>query len=409
MGEGLRIVQLTPYYDPSIGGVESVVRYLSEELVLRGHSVDVFAANRMHPGHPPPQRAKHELMNGVRVRRFADLIRCGHMSLCPGEIPALWTGGYDLFHAHVYRHPHVTLAAVLARWKNVPVVLHGHCPFASDEFLRSPKRIAYRLHDRWIGGKLLRGMQAVIALTRFERERYLAMGADPQRVHVLPNAASDDCFDKTDSGPFLRKHGLYGRRIILFMGTLSDVKRPDLLVRALPRVVRNVPQALLLLVGPDSGIYGRLESQAQALGVSSYMRWVGPLYGAEKQQAYEACELLSLPSDWESFGLVIMEAMAHGKPVVGSDAIGPSCLIEPGETGLLVPRGDAEALAEALLNLLTRPQMCNRMGRRAAEVAGRQYRVRAVVDRLEEIYRDLLPGTSARSSLRSQAVKKELQ
>ena len=132
MSRPLRIAQLTPYYHPSIGGVEGVVRYLAEELVRRGHSVDVLTADRLHRGTRHDPLPREEVLQGVRVRRFLPLLTLGHMSLCPGEVPALWKGGYDLLHAHVYRQPQVGLASAVGRLRSVPLILHGHGPFDLD-------------------------------------------------------------------------------------------------------------------------------------------------------------------------------------------------------------------------------------------------------------------------------------
>ena len=388
MSRPLRIAQLTPYYHPSIGGVEGVVRYLSEELVRRGHSVDVLTANRLHRGIRHDPLPREEIVAGVRVRRFLPLFTLGHMSVCPGEVPALWKGGYDLLHTHVYRQPQGGLASAVGTLRSIPTVLHGHGPFDLEQFIGPAKRLAYRLYDAGPGSRLLRRTDHIIALTEGEKGRYAELGVDPGRIDVVPNAADGACFEDTDPLPFIRSHGLEGRRIILFMGILTGVKRPDLLVRALPRVRRAVPETFLVLAGPDTaaGLAGELERLARTLGVERHVKWVGPLRGREKHQAYAACELFALPSDWDPLPLVIPEAMAHGRPVVGSDASGPAAMIVPGETGLIVPKGDVEALAAALLRLLQDPPLARRLGERGRAVARERYTVGAAVDQIEAIY-----------------------
>ncbi len=388
----LRIAQLTPYYHPSIGGVEGVVRYLSEELVRRGHAVDVLTADRLHRGIKHDPLPREETLAGVRIRRFPSSFSLGHMSICLGEIPALWKGGYDILHAHVYRHPHGNLALTVGSLRAVPTVLHGHGPFGLERFNGAVKRTAYRVYDASLGGRLVRRAGRIIALTGYERDCYIRMGADPQHIRVVPNAADDDCFGRADPLPFIRRHGLEGRRIILFMGILSAAKRPDLLVRAMPRVRKEVPEALLVLAGPEHlpGVSAELDRLSRQLGVERHVRQVGPLRGLEKQQAFEACELFALPSDWDPLPLVIPEAMAHGRPVVGSDAVGPAEMILDGETGLIVPMGDVDRLAAALLRVLGDPGLAGRMGERAARVARERYTVSAAVNQIEEIYFQLL-------------------
>jgi len=116
------------------------------------------------------------------------------------------------------------------------------------------------------------------------------------------------------------------------------------------------------------------------------------LQGKEKHQAYSVADFLVLPSDEEPFPLVLLEAMAHGKPIIGSDAVGPSTIIEDGQTGFVVSRGNVQGFANAAVKLLTNPRLCKKMGQKARDVANTKYRQTQIVDQVESLYYRLVSG-----------------
>ena len=381
---------MSPYYYPSVGGVEAVVRYVSEELVNRGHEVTVITSNRSHKGAPPLNRPTVETLNGVRVERHQSILSLGHMSFCPGQFYTLRKTDFDVIQVHVHRHPHVNLALWARGKRSVPIILHGHGPFFSRRFLGQVKARIYNLYD-WIAKRaLFERLDKIIALTEFEKMRYVKLGADVDKIVVIPNAASDDCFEPVDPTPLIKKYDLSGKRLMLYLSILSKFKRPDLLIQALAQVLKKVPDAFLLLVGPDEGMIDSIRQMARQLGVENHYKWIGRLQGIEKHQALEAGEFLLLPSDEEPFGLVILEAMAHARPVVGSDTIGPRELIRHGETGFVVNRGSVGQIADAATTLLTDFALRTRMGNRGRAVVQNKYRVSTITDKLEELYFQLM-------------------
>ena len=120
------------------------------------------------------------------------------------------------------------------------------------------------------------------------------------------------------------------------------------------------------------------------------MKWIGPLRGNKKQQALEVAEFLMLPSDVEPFGIVLLEAMAHGKPVIATATEGARAVIDNALTGFITRCGCVEDLAEAVRKLLTRPDLCAAMGQRARTTVSTTYRTASFVDRIEDLYYTLL-------------------
>jgi glycosyltransferase involved in cell wall biosynthesis len=155
-------------------------------------------------------------------------------------------------------------------------------------------------------------------------------------------------------------------KIILTVGRWDPKERykgADTLISALPRVLENVPDAYLVLVG-DGADRSRLEQLARDAGVSDHVRFLAGLTQDELFACYAASAVFALPSKGEGFGLVFLEAMAHGKPVIGGDHGGTPDVVEDGVTGWLVPHGEIERLAEALKSLLADSAKAAEMGGR---------------------------------------------
>jgi phosphatidyl-myo-inositol dimannoside synthase len=158
-------------------------------------------------------------------------------------------------------------------------------------------------------------------------------------------------------------------RVILTVGRWDPAERykgADTLIAALPRVLKAAPDTSLVLVG-DGDDRPRLENLARDLGVSKHAHF---LYGLSPDQlfaCYANCDVFALPSRGEGFGLVFLEAMACAKPVIGGAHGGIPDIVEEGVTGLLVPHGDPERLAQALESLLNNPSRAKEMGARGKD------------------------------------------
>jgi len=158
-------------------------------------------------------------------------------------------------------------------------------------------------------------------------------------------------------------------RIILTVGRWDPAERykgADTLISALPRILKSAPDTNLVLVG-DGDDRPRLEQLARDLGVSEHARFLHDLTPEQLFACYANCDVFALPSRGEGFGLVFLEAMAHAKPVIGGAHGGIPDIVEDGVTGLLVPHGDVERLAQALESLLTNPSRAREMGARGRD------------------------------------------
>jgi phosphatidylinositol alpha-1,6-mannosyltransferase len=161
----------------------------------------------------------------------------------------------------------------------------------------------------------------------------------------------------------------------------------DTLITALPRLLMRWPELQLVLVGSGDD-RAWLEDFAEKNGVMMHVHFLSGLSYAEIAACYGACEVFALPSRGEGFGLVYLEAMACGKPVIGGSHGGAPEIIQDGVTGYLVPHGDPIQLATALQTLLADPAHAKEMGARGKQNVEYGYRFSAFAKSLKKILRE---------------------
>ena len=215
-----------------------------------------------------------------------------------------------------------------------------------------------------------------------EKIRRLAWGLDPEfeaRLRVSVRPPRPLAFPER-------------ARIILTVGRWDPAERykgADTLISALPRVLPAVPDTVLVLVG-DGEDRPRLEQLAREHGIADRTRFLYGLTQEELFASYAHCDVFALPSSGEGFGLVFLEAMAHGKPVIGGAHGGIPDVIEDGVTGLLVPHGDIARLSRALESLLADPARASEMGARGRERVQTTYTFAQFQSRLTQVMEDVL-------------------
>lgn len=203
------------------------------------------------------------------------------------------------------------------------------------------------------------------------------------QVYAIENPVRDEFFQLADET-------VPGR--ILFAGHLDRNKSPHLLVQALPAVRAVFPDAHIHIAGApyEEDYWQELQGTLTRLGLCNYVRFLGVLPEERLLQEYAQCALLALPSRQETAPMVIQQAMAAGKPVVGSRVGGIPYLITPGETGYLVDYGDVDGLAHALLQLLMDDERRLRFGAQAREAAATRFGAMQVAQRTFAVYQSIV-------------------
>lgn len=407
----MRVLMVSDFYPPIIGGLERHVQTLSRELARRCHHVAV--ATLWHDGSPA-----FEVDQGVRVHRLAG-----------------WSRMLTPFYENTERHFHPTmpdpgmmaaLRRVVAReqpdivhargwmlysflpikaWSKAKLVVTLHdyslvCPkktyvheghvCAGPEYMKCLRCAA----GQYGGAKSLALTTGLRLSSRLHGrvDRYLAIsgavraaslngtGHPPHDIEVVPTFIPDNVVDegaRVGRPDFLPPHDNY----ILFVGALGAHKGLPVLLHAYEGLADRVP---LVVIGTDR----RDTPERFPEGVT--VKYNVP--HAQVMAAWAHCLAGVVPSVWpEPFGQVAIEAQASGRPVVASNIGGLSDAVSDGETGLLVPPGDALALREALCVLLNDADLRARMGA-AGRVHARRFMASTVTDRIEQVYAEVLAG-----------------
>ena len=349
----------------SAGGMNVYLRHISPLLAEQGVCVDVFTRSHHEWGpevieigprarviHLPagtPELTKSEVVPYLPEfrQRLVDFV----------EREGL---GYDLVHSHYWLSGAVG-TEVADQWQ-VPHVASFHTLAAVKERQGSAPEPPER---RTAEGLMSALAQRVFAFTSDEaRELEGLFGIPSDRIHVAPGGVDLKLFSPRDKSEARRRIGVAQEElVVLFVGRPEPFKGPDVLVRALAEM-REPKGVRLLLVGgsEDERSVDWLRSVAAEAGVTDNLRWHSAVPQHELPDFYAAADICAVPSFHESFGLVALEAMASGTPVVAASVGALRILIRDGETGCLVPSHSPVDFARCVEELLDNPQRRRRMG-----------------------------------------------
>lgn len=283
--------------------------------------------------------------------------------------------GYDVIHLHEPIAPALPYV-VLRHSKSLNVgTFHGY---------RDSHR-AYALTKPIIGNLIVEQLHGRVAVSQAVVDyvsRYF-----PGEYRIIPNGVDVEHFGNPEVRPLPELSGGFN---VLFVGRLEKRKGFKVLVRAFPLIKQAIPEARLIAVGG----FGKEEARphrryVRRLGLAD-VRLVGFVTREELARYYRSAHLLCAPATgFESFGLILLEAMASGTPVVASDIPGYRTVLEPGAQGLFVPREDERRLAEAVIALYRDPARREAMGR-AGQLRARQYDWGIVAGQVLDFYRELM-------------------
>lgn len=230
------------------------------------------------------------------------------------------------------------------------------------------------------------GATAVVAVSDHDRKELVARGlCDERKLSVIYNAY----FAETDgSSP----RPAPNPPVIGFVGRLVDQKGCEYMLRAAPRVLASVPAARFVIVG-DGPERPKLEALARELNIPGSIEFAG--YDPHPAQRMRSMTALAVPSIYEPLGMVALEAMASGLPVIGSAVGGIPEAVEDGKTGLLVPARDPDALATAIIRVLESPQIASAMGEAGRRRAQSRFSPEVVAGSYADLYRRLAASTSS--------------
>jgi glycosyltransferase involved in cell wall biosynthesis len=387
----VRIAELSTRYPPGPGGVERHLGELVPRLVRRGDEVTVLTSElyREYPWEVlAPNVPRTESSPGLTVRRLPVWSLPGelHYPFFRGLLPALTAARPDVVHVHTYGTHHATVARRFHRRSGTPYVLTAHFhPIWSiyGGWLRHRLRAFY---DRNLAGGVLRDASALVVQTREEERLLRSLNVPLPPVSIIPPGYTGLPAPPPEADAFARSLGLPGP-FVLFVGRLASNKGLLELVEAFVPLARHDPSVTLVIVGEDGGMRAAVEARVRSLGLEGRVRLTGFLSDERLlAAAFREARLFALPSEYEAFGLVLLEALAQGTAVIASRVGGIPEVLEDGRAGRLVPPNEVEPLARALTDLYEDPRARAEMGRYGRENVVPRYDWDRVVEALRALF-----------------------
>jgi len=412
----MRILMLTQFYPPIIGGGAIHARSLGHELVSRGHEVAV--ATLRHEG-----QAEFELDRGMRVHRirssmsrmrwlFSDISRQYAPPFPDPEAMlelrrVITRERPEIVHAHNWLVYSFLPLKVWSKAKLV-VTLHNYSKVCVKTTLMRHEKTcegpapgkcfncATQYYGFAKGTSTLLGHKAMGLAERDLVDMYLAVSnsvavdngltSNQQPYQVIPNFMPNNATTQQDDAePYLSQ--LPPEGFLLFAGALSRQKGVDVLLRAYAGLTYAPP---LVLIGYQTRDWPAIAKDCSS-NVLILNDW--PRYAV--LEAWHNCSIALMPSVGpESFGLVVTEAMSAGRPVIASRIGGMADLVIDGETGLLIEPGDIQALRRSVEYLLSNPELRSQMGQAALQKVV-EFQADAIVPRIEHVYEELLVKSQA--------------
>lgn len=382
----MRIGLFTNNYRPLANGLATSVETFARAFRRAGHQVTVVA--------PQYRRTVPDEANVLRVAGIRAPTHHAYVlpiARWPGVARAVAALDLDIFHA---QHPFL-LGAAAGRWARGagrPLVFTYHTRYDRyAHYVPGPSRLVGRLAVRWamaFGRRADLVIAPAAAVARELRARGLRVP-----IEVIPTGvALSPVWGPAQRATSQEALGLEGSPLCLSVGRLAREKNQAFLLAAFARLLRDLPAARLLLVG-EGDDRARLERLAAALGIGERVRFVGAVPHEAVTLYYLAADLFLFPSTSETQGIVALEALAAGLPVVAVSSEAAADLLLDGEAGLITPE-DPEAFAVGVVTLWEKPER-----RRAMGVAGRslaaQYAPDATAARLLEFYQGLIRARRA--------------
>ncbi|UCD92360.1 MAG: glycosyltransferase family 4 protein [Methanobacteriota archaeon] len=376
----MRIVQVSPYFYPHVGGVESHVLDLSTELVSRGHHVSVLTTNL---GKMPDK----ESMMDVEVIRLKPLSTMFQTPIVPRTEKYLKNAKADIIHTHSPPPLSSYYAARGCKTANIPFIITYHCDVEIPILMG---KIIAGVYRRTLESYTVKRAEKIIVTSgSYHATSRTVWKYNPR---IIPNAVDANRFNPEVDGSEIReKHGIGpDEHVILFVGRMVWHKGVEYLIEA----SKHLENTKFLVVGSGEHL-GNYKSMALESGVADRVIFTGRLSWSDLPKCYAASDVFVLPSisRLEAFGITTLEAMATGKAVIVADIPGVREVIDDGKEGLVFDVMDAEDLAKKASILLGNPELRKEMGKQGRKKVEERFTIATVADQVEELYEEVLSSS----------------
>ena len=368
----------------SYGGAEIAAFHLAKQMAQRGHEIKVFTTSKNADD-------EIETYDNIEIYRFGTNFKLEKGSFSINLLKKPILTDLDIIHNH-FTTPIGDIAAFYyLKKKKLPFVVTYHGD-GQENYGNILRRFIVSFHNRFIIKKLLGKANTIISPSEeyINESRFLREFRD--KITVIPNGVKVEDLEINISKEEIRKKLDLPKnaKIILFVGSLIPYKGPEVLVKAMQEVLKNIPQALLIMLG-EGMMKDELKKLAKDLGIEENIIFAGFVGGQKKSMYYNCADVFCLPStlNTEVFPIVLLEASAAGLPIIVSDLKTFDCIIEHNYNGFVTVKNNVSDLSKSIIKILNDENLRNNIGKNA-KIKIKNFSWENIAKITETVYEELI-------------------
>ena len=384
----MKILQGCVRYPPAPGGAETVVKAYSEGLRDLGHDVEVITTD-LYTETPFVKKEMPSEVNGINVTRHKAYTVSGeaHYVLAPGMVQSFLSKKADIIHTHSYGYFQNHAGWIRERFQSTPWVITPHFHPSWSMWGGAKRKTLREFYDTVIGKGTMESADLITCVSKHERDMLVSeIGISEDNIKIIYNGINwNDWQILPDKNIFRKQYPDISDKFVLFAGRLATNKGLSDLISAMDLV--NQKSVDLVFTGADMGLGKQLEKEALEKGVR--MHRLGHIDDETYRSVLAAAEMLVLPSEYEAFGIVLLEAAAAETAVIGTNVGGIPEAMSPGNNGLIVEYNDVDNLSKSIATLLDDAKLCKEMGK-AGRVWAKNFSWDSILKELEQEYSSII-------------------
>ena len=384
----MKILQGCVRYPPAPGGAETVVKAYSEGLRDLGNDVEVITTD-LYTETPFVKKEMPSEVNGINVTRHKAYTVSGeaHYVLAPGMVQSFLSKEADVIHTHSYGYFQNHAGWIRERFQSTPWVITPHFHPSWSMWGGAKRKTLREFYDTVVGKGTMETADLISCVSKHEKEMLVSeIGLSDDNIKIIYNGINWKDWEVLPNKNIFRKaYPEVSEKFVLFAGRLATNKGLSDLISAM-EIVDN-ESIDLVITGADMGLGKQLEREASEKGVK--MHRLGHIDDATYRSVLAAAEMLILPSEYEAFGIVLLEAAAAETAVIGTNVGGIPEAMSPGKNGLIVEYNDIDNLSKSIDILLGDEKLCKEMGLAGRDWA-KNFSWESIVKELEQEYRSII-------------------
>ncbi len=380
----MKIGFISTYFYPVIGGAENNCFYLARELAKR-YEVHVFTSDRKNN----EKFKEYEVINNIHVHRCKTWFRYRYyFAFYPSIISKILRKDLDILHVHslgFFMHDFCVIFKKLFSKTKIVNTPHGPpMTLKNYNFIAKFYRFVIVNFEKLIN-KLY---DLVIQVNPSQKKWMVDYGINKNKIEFIPNGISKELFKKENTNDLIKKYKLNNKLVISYLGRLEKYKGIDNLIEAFNKI-SNKNKLKLVIIGQDLGDKKRLMELVKKYKLNNYIIFTGRVNEKLKLKLLNLSKIFILPSEWEAFGISILEAMAKGNSIISTKTEGGLFLVKEGVNGYLYDFGDVSMLRNKIQLLIKNKKLRYKIGLNNIKKA-KEFLWEDITMKLEEKYEKLL-------------------